>query len=105
MEGRWEGKVGPIGDGINALNKGRNMLLGAVCCEIVFASTCRQAQHCSGYRYRSGVCLSEQECESTVNEWYNVEVCVCLSACARPAVWHSAVSGAQPRPNVHAKAS
>lgn len=33
------------------------------------------------------------------------EVCVCLSACARPAVWHSAASGAKPRPNVQAQAS
>lgn len=27
-------------------------------------------------------------------------VCVLLSVCIRPAVWHSAVSGAKPRPNV-----
>lgn len=33
------------------------------------------------------------------------EVCVRLSACARPALWHSAVSGAEPRPNVQAQAS
>lgn len=32
-------------------------------------------------------------------------VCVCLSACAGPAVWHSAVSGAKPRPNVQAEPS
>lgn len=36
---------------------------------------------------------------------YITKSCVCLSACARPAVWHSAVSGAKPRDNVQAQIS
>lgn len=36
---------------------------------------------------------------------YIAKRCVRLSACARPAVWHSAVSGAKPRTNVQAQAS
>lgn len=55
------------------------------------------------------VCASTNESvKSSANQRHNVhckEVCVCVSACARPAVWHSAVSGAQPRPNVQAQAS
>lgn len=51
---------------------------------LFLSSICLYSQNCSGYKYRSGVCVSEWKHESTVNEWHNVhckEVCVFVCLC------------------------
>lgn len=75
------------------LNEDRTVLL----CILLYSSALPCLQTDSAHVTNAGqVCVPARK---RVNERYSVSVCVCQK-CARPAVWHWAIPGAQPSPNV-----